>query len=569
MTQDAAANDLSHESLPNTPSPEAVEISENPELVKALEGDDLEGGHFNNLVNLAEFKKKRAEESINTLSGEEAKRGVNPFSAKEFEAANDNAIELGEKEKKVFVDTVAAIMGETPKPPEQAKQAVIESRTVVVGEPMAEVAPESEVESESEVEVHNEEAQDQRVGAEEVMKENHKAMLSFVDWFNEEHKGTGVVLALDQQKLELPKDQLKLLTDTERMYMAVLNAKYHAGDSAHAHALAMEEVANETDPKKRSELAKHAFDLSEITKLKEQVATILNDQYMGLPEITAMLGATNGDSTGSSMGGEGFSSSSESSGGSGGPRGGGPGGPSGPEGPKGPDDKTESAAEKLATFEQCVGKLRQLYDSYVAALSNPAELKALRRTVINFAASVHPDRQKDSRINSLSPLANQLLDSFKNPSKMQGRDREQFLQALEAFESSVNATTTAEAATEATSETKTMNMAASAVAAGALASEYRTGASMGGDSFDKIPDAKKTVFSSGGRLYNDVQSGGPAGPAALKGVTGEKPHETKHKVGMLDGWLNKNFKSLWGFIGRDGGGSSGGGGGSHSSKDHH
>lgn len=554
MTQAAAANDLSHESLPNTPNPEAVEISENPELNKVLEGENVA-----EVINLAEWKARKVKEGINTLSGKEAEQGVNPFSANEFKAANENAIKRTEEAEKTLVGTVSAIMGETTKPPEQA---VIESRTVVVGEPVVEAAPESKVESEPEVEVHNEEAQDQRIGAEEVMKENLEAMYSFA----RDHG-----LTLNEQTLEIPEAELKILTPTERTYMAVLNAKYHAGDSAHAHALALEAVANEPDPKKRSELAKHAFDLSEITKLKEQVATILNDQYMGLPEITAMLGATNGDSTGSSMGGEGFSSSSESSGGSGGPRGGGPGGPSGPEGPKGPDDKTESAAEKLATFEQCVGKLRQLYDSYVAALSNPAELKALRRTVINFAASVHPDRQKDSRINSLSPLANQLLDSFKNPSKMQGKDREQFLQALEAFESSVNATATAEAATETTSETKTMNMAASAVAAGALASEYRTGASMGGDSFDEIPDSKKPVFSSGGRLYNDVQSGGPAGFAKLEGVKSDgKPHGTDHKDGMLDGWLRKNFKSLWGFIGMDGGGSGGGGGSSsHSSKDHH
>jgi len=155
-------------------------------------------------------------------------------------------------------------------------------------------------------------AERQKTEAEVSMKEDLEALQAFAG----EHS-----LHLDTD-FNVPKTELDTLTSTERDYVAVLQAKYRAGHASQAHAEALLAVANENDPDKKKELSKKAFDLYTTSAALEKGATMLNAQYMALPEIAAM-GV--GNATGGSIGGQAFENTPGAA------------GPTGPQGPEGPD----------------------------------------------------------------------------------------------------------------------------------------------------------------------------------------------------------------------------------------
>jgi hypothetical protein len=179
----------------------------------------------------------------------------------------------------------------TEAPKAEAVKAMPVMKVGEVPAPVVETATEIQPEK-------NELAEKQKAEAEEAMQEDLAALKAYA----QEHH-----LTLDSNTLQIPDQQLQGLMPVERTYIAVLQTKYHAGDASRAHAEALMAVAAETDPEKKKELSARAFEAAEVATLKEKAATILNTQYMNLPEIIALAGGGPGNQTGGSFSGEAFS----------------------------------------------------------------------------------------------------------------------------------------------------------------------------------------------------------------------------------------------------------------------
>lgn len=328
MAQAAAAQDLSQEQVQ---APEqGIETAKSPEHGEL--GSALESGSKDKVVNL--FKKDaQAEVEARKRLGllETTEKQVSPEIASKIEVANDNSYKQIAEAEDLAIKQVDVALGEPANeaPPTPVAALVETSKPVEIPEPIiAPVVMEAPKPMAAVVEVpkpveakmvapvtKNEMAEQQKIVAEEVMKEDLDALQSFA----EEHG-----LHMNAETLEIPESELDNLTKTERTYIAVLDAKYRAGKASHDHAEALIAVAAETDPAKKKELAAHAFELSEEATVKEKAATILNSEYMALPEIAAMAA---GNPTGGSYGGEAFQEQPPAGGA----------GPTGPEGPQGPN----------------------------------------------------------------------------------------------------------------------------------------------------------------------------------------------------------------------------------------
>jgi hypothetical protein len=319
MAQAAAAQDLSQEqvSAPETQA-EAATSPEKGELGKAMEAGTAK------VYDFLKFKADKAKADAKNLGTlETAEVQFSPEISKQIESANDDSYKKIDDLTAKTIELVKVVSGEeiaeiAPTPVEVPKP-VVEEKPAVVVQPIVEVKP---VEKPIEAPVlRNEVAEQQKSEAEISIKEDEDALRGFAG----EH---GLSLDVD---LNIADAQLKNLTSTERTYIAVLQSKYRAGHDSAEHAKALMAVAAETDPTKKSDLAKKAFELSEKAKVSEIAATALNAEYMALPEIMALsVSAPPGNATGGSIEGQNFEVVPDTGGGT-------AGGPEGPKGPQGPD----------------------------------------------------------------------------------------------------------------------------------------------------------------------------------------------------------------------------------------
>jgi len=342
MAQAATAQDLSPQPLAEQEiRPEAKTTPEKGELGKALESGSKETvvGIFKKDSAAAKEAIQRLDVSPDDLNPEfmTSEPVAQDLVGKVKAAGEQSAKKVEEAEalalKSVEMATGAPVANEAPAAM-PAPAAVVEAPSPAVVEapvpapimakseaPAVMVAPTIKVES-APVMVRNEAAEQQKNEAEASMKEDEEALRAFAS----EH---GLELGAD---LGISQAQLKNLTPTERTYVAVLQAKYRAGEASAAHAEALMAVAAEADDVKKKALSKKAFDLSEQAKVAEVAATALNAEYMALPEIAALTNPSPvhgpGNETGGSFQGGNFETP---------PGAGSPSGPSGPEGPKGPD----------------------------------------------------------------------------------------------------------------------------------------------------------------------------------------------------------------------------------------
>jgi hypothetical protein len=311
MAQAAAAQDLSQEHLQ---APETgVETGSSPE--KAELGKALEGG-ADNVISLFKGKAEKEKEALQRLGQlEETDKQFSPEISAKIQAANDTSYAKVDELTNKTVELVKVLSGEeipavTPAPVEFTPAEVAKfdeaAKQYEAPAPVAEEAPETEPE-------HNEMAERQKREAQESMQEDLDALNAFASEHN---------LHLDAD-MNVSENELKNLTRTERTYVAVLQAKYRAGHASEAHADALMAVAAERDPEKKKALSKQAFDLSETAKVMETAATLMNEQYMALPEIAAIAA---GNETGGSVGGNAFHEEMP-------PAAGAP--PEGPQGPNG------------------------------------------------------------------------------------------------------------------------------------------------------------------------------------------------------------------------------------------
>jgi hypothetical protein len=303
MPQVAVDQNLSEEQLPA--QEEAAKAPKTPEKGKL--GEALESGDKEKILGIFGKDTAAAEDAIMRLNV--SQDDVSPAflnevpSAKAIvesvKGAHDHAIKQTKEAESLAIEQVSAAMGETgPVTSEATPAPVVEAKVetpiaAVVEAPVAVEVPKPVV-VEKPVEapvLKNEMAEQQKMEAAASMQEDLEALQSFA---SEHH------LNLDAD-FNAPAQELDNLTSTEREYVAVLQAKYRAGHASEAHAEALIAVAAESDPEKKKALAKTAFELSETSKVMEKAATILNAQYMALPEIAALAA---GNPTGGSLGGQ-------------------------------------------------------------------------------------------------------------------------------------------------------------------------------------------------------------------------------------------------------------------------
>ncbi len=176
------------------------------------------------------------------------------------------------------------------KPVEMPVEAVKVMPTIKVGE-VPNIIPEL---------LHD--AEEQRDIAAEMLREEFAAL----DGFTKEH---GVAIDnSNPNNINVTNQELNKLTNVERSYVQVLTGKHMAANASLRHAEKLLEAYSvpETDPQ-RAVLMAEAKSLEEEAKLKEIAAQIMQDQYVKMPEIIALMGAGGGgDNTGGSYGGNGF-----------------------------------------------------------------------------------------------------------------------------------------------------------------------------------------------------------------------------------------------------------------------
>lgn len=286
-------------------------------------------------------EEKKALERLGSLEPEEAE--AVPEATEKIEAANRKmAQEIAEVEQSALTK-VESLLGTPPAPPAEAvkiapvvavgeapktetlpAEAVKTAPIKTVGE-QAPAAPEAtavkvmptikvgETAPEQTVEKSEEalEAEEQLQFAEEVMKENAEALASFC----EEHH-----VPFDAKRMKI--QDASRLTKTERFYLQTLMGKHEAGLASKRHAEKLQEAYafSENDPR-RAALLQEAETLAKQAALKEKAAMVMQQNYLNLPEIAALVG---GSGTGGSAGGADFEAQ---------PSPFGPGEPRGPETP--------------------------------------------------------------------------------------------------------------------------------------------------------------------------------------------------------------------------------------------
>lgn len=299
MPPQAAAAQLPNpaEELQSTPEA-AVETQKGPEnaIDQAMETANVEKvvSIFRGRAN----QEKQALARLGQMDAEELE--ASPDASAQVEAANDASYKEIDQAEEQAIQEVVSVMepGIVAAETEVAKEAVTEAAPAPVVEAVKaapvvvveDAPPVLEVKAE-----RNEMAEQQKIEAEEVMKADLDALKAYA----QEHH-----LTLDAATNSIPEGQLSGLMPVERTYVAVLQAKYRAGEASKAHAETLMAVAAETDPTKKKELSQQALALSEDAALKEKAATMMNAQYMSLPEISALFGG--GNPTGGSYGGNAF-----------------------------------------------------------------------------------------------------------------------------------------------------------------------------------------------------------------------------------------------------------------------
>lgn len=302
----AAAPEPSQEALPKQEV--AVEAGDKakvesmvlPRLESMLEKGDVAG-----VKEMIRSMAKAAETNMSALQEfpEETRIALAEAAPEEMKALDEaqasTKLKLAQAEQALLADLgTSETANEAPVAAPAPVEAVKVLPAIKIEAPVQAPAIEEKVE---ELPEKNEMAEQQKTEAQESMKEDLEALQNYA----KEHH-----LALDPNTLEIPADQLNALMPVERAYVAVLQAKYHAGDASLAHAEALMAVAAEKDPAKKQELSAKAFELSQISSMKEKVATVLNSQYMNMPEIIALAGGGPGNPTGGSFSGQNFDQAS-------------------------------------------------------------------------------------------------------------------------------------------------------------------------------------------------------------------------------------------------------------------
>lgn len=292
--------------IPNTaeelqPKAEAaVESGKSPEsaLEQALGSEKIE-----NVVSIFRGRANQEKQALARLGEMDAEElESSPDATAQVEAANNASYKQIDQAEEQAIQEIVGVMEPANEPMEAPEPKVVEMQAASVVEPVpvveaVKVAPTIAVEEAPKVEVkaeRNEIAEQQKLEAEESMKADLEALQGYA----QEHR-----LTLDAEH-NIPDAQLQGLLPVERTYVAVLQTKYKAAEASKLHAEALMAVAAETDPAKKKQLAQEAFALSEDAALKEKAATMMNAQYMNLPEIAAMVGL--GNPTGGSYGGNAF-----------------------------------------------------------------------------------------------------------------------------------------------------------------------------------------------------------------------------------------------------------------------
>ena len=335
MSAQAAVALQPEESLPAQEAVVSNEVAQESPIEKAIQGENPE--KVINIFRGRAQKEKEALGLLGQLNPEEL--AAAPSEALEVKAANDNASEKISAAESLAIQKVAEVIPMTQ----------VEVPAPVIAEAAPEVATEVVHELNASAELVKD-AEDQRDIAAELLKEEFEALSAFT----KEH---GITIdTSDSNNIKVQDSELSKLTKVERSYVYTLVGKHQAGNASMRHAEKLLEAYSvpESDPR-RAALMAEAQSLAEEAKLKEVAAHIIQEQYVKLPEIAALVGAVGGENTGGSMGGSDFSPADSPYG----------------QGPK----KTESRASAVLGYGGVGGEGLVKIDAYKPPDAGPAVVK--------------------------------------------------------------------------------------------------------------------------------------------------------------------------------------------------